>query len=293
MSNSPAAQPAPAAGRETATTAPPLGRRAATATAPPAGHDPDSGAGVRSVDRAATVLEVLARRGDARVTDVAAELAVHKSTAFRLLVALEEHGLVEQDQDRGRYRLGFGLVRLAGAVTARMEVNRAGRAVCERLARELGETVNIAVVQAHYAVNVDQVQGPGAVAAQNWVGQLTPLHATSSGKVLLAHLSQPRRAELVEAAGLTRYTPATITTRAALERQLREVRERGYATAVEEYELGLNAVAAPIRAQRGDVVAAVSASGPAYRLSVERLAQYTPALVAGAARISGHLGYPG
>jgi DNA-binding IclR family transcriptional regulator len=253
---------------------------------------PTSG-GVQSVDRAISVLEILARKGEARVTEVAAEISVHKSTAFRLLTALEERGLVEQDADRGRYRLGFGILRLAGAVSARMDVNRLGRPVCERLARDLGETVNIAVVQAHYAVNVDQVQGPAAISAHNWVGQLTPLHATSSGKVLLAHLAPGPRAELLATAGLPRLTRATVTSVTKLDKELAVVRDRGYALTVEEYEPGLNAIAAPIWAQHGGVIAAVSASGPAYRLTVERMGRVAPALVAGAAEISHFLGYLG
>jgi DNA-binding IclR family transcriptional regulator len=258
-------------------------------------EQPDSAAsgGVQSVDRAISVLEILARKGEARVTEVAAEIAVHKSTAFRLLTALEGRGLVEQDSDRGKYRLGFGILRLAGAVSARMDVNRHGRPVCERLARDVGETVNIAVVRAHYAVNVDQVQGPAAISAHNWVGQLTPLHATSSGKVLLAHLAGAARAELLATAGLPRFTAATITSATILDTELTRVRDRGYATTVEEYEPGLNAIAAPIRAQHGNVVAAVSASGPAYRLTVERMSTVAPALVAGAEEISHLLGYLG
>src|SRR5256885_4656104 len=136
-----------------------------------------SGGGVQSVDRAITVLEILARRGEARVTEVAAEIAVHKSTAFRLLGALEDRGLVEQDRDRGKYRLGFGLLRLAGAVSARMDITRYGHAVCERLAADIGETVNIAVARSHYAVNVDQVPGASALTPQNRIGQLTPCDA--------------------------------------------------------------------------------------------------------------------
>jgi DNA-binding IclR family transcriptional regulator len=249
--------------------------------------------GVQSVDRAISVLEILARQGDARVTDVAAELDVHKSTAFRLLTALEERGLVEQDRDRGRYRLGFGVLRLAGAVSARMDVHRYGHPVCERLARELGETINIAVVQAHYAVNVDQVQGPAAISAHNWIGQLTPLHATSSGKVLLAHLDPVARTELLTVAGLPRLTKATITTTTKLERELTRARDLGYAITVEELEPGLHAMAAPIRNQYGHVIAAVSASGPAFRLTVARMTQLAPTLTAGADEISRHLGYLG
>ncbi|NJP89855.1 IclR family transcriptional regulator [Nonomuraea sp. FMUSA5-5] len=242
-------------------------------------------ASVQSVDRAIAILEILARDGATRVTDLAAELAVHKSTAFRLLAALEQGGLVEQSGDRGRYRLGFGVVRLAGAATAQLDLSRESRPVCLRLAEEIGETVNIAVGRGGDAVNVSQVRGPAAISGHNWVGQRTPAHATSSGKVLLAF------GVLRLGPELERYTPHTITTPHEL--RLDEIRERGWAATVEELEVGLNAVAAPIRGADGSVVAAVSASGPSYRLTPDRLAEVGAALVAGAREISQRIGYYG
>jgi DNA-binding IclR family transcriptional regulator len=253
----------------------------------------DSNGGVQSVDRAISILEILSQRREAGVSEIALEIGVHKSTAFRLLGALESRGLVEQTEERGKYRLSFGIVRLAGGVAARLDLTQQGRPVCRRLAEEIGETVNIAVARSHYAVNLDQARGPSSVTAHNWVGQLTPLHATSSGKVLLAYFDEQHRAQAIEAVGLERYTPKTITSAAALEKELAEVRERGYAVTVEEYEAGLNAVAAPIRSYEGEVVAAVSASGPAYRFGEERLHDVAPILVAGAADISHRLGFTG
>ncbi|MFC9926357.1 IclR family transcriptional regulator [Streptomyces sp. NPDC127190] len=249
--------------------------------------------GVQSVDRAISVLEILARRGEAGVTEVAAELDVHKSTAFRLLGALEARGLVEQSAERGKYRLGFGIVRLAGAVTGRLDVTQQGRAVCERLAAEIGETINIAVLQEHYAVNLHQERGPGAVGAHNWVGQLTPVHATSSGKILLAHLPERERARILAAAGLRRLTPHTLTSRTRLEKDLAEARTRGYAVTLEELELGLHAMAAPIRSHDGEVVAALSASGPGYRFTEDRIHALAPALLKGAEEISHRMGHLG
>ncbi|WP_369394930.1 IclR family transcriptional regulator [Streptomyces sp. CG1] len=249
--------------------------------------------GVQSVDRAVSVLEILAQRGEAGVSEVAAEIDVHKSTAFRLLGALEARGLVEQTAERGKYRLGFGIVRLAGAVTGRLDVTQQGRVMCERLIEEIGETVNIAVLQEHYAVNLYQVRGPGAVGSHNWVGQLTPVHATSSGKILLAHLPATERARVLAAAGLRKLTPHTLTARTTLEQNLTEARERGYAVTLEELEIGLHAMAAPIRARDGEVIAAISASGPAYRFTEERLHELAPALVKGAAEISHRMGYLG
>lgn len=247
---------------------------------------------MQSVDRAIHVLEILARRGEAYVSEVAAEIDVHKSTAFRLLGALEARGLVEQAGERGKYRLGFGIVRL-GAVTGRIDITQQSRPVCEDLAEELGETVNLAVLQESYAVNLYQVRGPGAVTAQNWVGQLTPLHATSSGKILLAHLPEKERSALLTETGLKKVTPRTITAKTKLERNLAEARERGYAWALEELELGLHAMAAPVRDRDGEVIAALSASGPAYRLSEERLHELAPVLVKGAQEISHRMGYLG
>ena len=249
--------------------------------------------GVQSVDRAISVLEILARNGGAGVSEVAADIGVHKSTAFRLLAALEDRGLVEQNHDRGRYQLGFGILRLASAIPARLDLVQQARPVLDELAASLGETVNLAVLREHYAVNVDQARGPAAVSAQNWVGQLTPLHATSSGKVLLANLPQAQRAELVERNGLPRLTEATVTSAAELEDLLVKVREDGYATAFEELEVGLNAVAVPVCDHRESVVGAVSVSGPAYRLDAARIERLVPDLFAGGRRISERMGHLG
>jgi DNA-binding IclR family transcriptional regulator len=256
-----------------------------------AAERPSRDGGVQSVDRAITIMEILARKGEAGVSEVAAEIEVHKSTAFRLLGALEERGLVEQAVDRGKYRLGFGLIPLAGAVTDGLDVTRQGREVCADLAAELGETVNVAVLQEHYAVNVDQARGPHSVATHNWIGRLTPLHATSSGKVLIAHLGSDRREALLTAAELVRYTNHTVTALRELEKQLQQVRDDGYAVAVEEYEIGLNALAAPVLDRSGEVIAAVSVSGPSYRLDEDRRAAIVEPLVAGTAEISRRMGW--
>ncbi|NUU24698.1 MAG: IclR family transcriptional regulator [Streptomycetaceae bacterium] len=249
--------------------------------------------GVQSVDRAISVLEILAQRGDAGVSEVAAEIDVHKSTAFRLLGALEARGLVEQTAERGKYRLGFGIVRLAGGVTGRLDITQQGRPVCERLSEEIGETVNIAVLQEHFAVNLYQVRGPGAVGTHNWVGQLTPVYATSSGKILLAHLSAKERTRVLAESGVRKMTPHTLTARTKLEQNLAEARERGYALALEELEIGLHAIAAPIRSREGKVVAALSASGPTYRFTEERIHTIAPMLIDGAEEIGHRMGYLG
>ncbi|MEV4708542.1 IclR family transcriptional regulator [Actinoplanes sp. NPDC049316] len=247
---------------------------------------------VQSVDRAVTVLEILARRGDAGVTEIAVELGVHKSTASRLVGALESRGLVEQVSGRGKYRLGLGMVRLAGAAAARIDLPEAAGPVCARVAEELGETVNVAVLDGDRSVNISQALGRAAVSSYNWVGRQTPSHATSSGKVLLAYAgADARRAAL--ARPLDAYTPYTITDPVVLRRQLAEAERAGWASTAEELEIGLHAVAAPIRGAGGRVVAAISVSGPSYRLPVSAFAELAAQLKAAAAEIGRGLGHSG
>jgi DNA-binding IclR family transcriptional regulator len=245
---------------------------------------------VQSVDRALTILENLARHGELGVTEIAGDLGVHKSTAFRLVSVLEQHRLVEQIGERGKYRLGFGIIRLAGATTARMNLAMESQPFCRMLAAEFNETVNIAVLDTGAAMNITQEQGSAAVTAQNWIGKRTPLHATSSGKVLLAWTVAEDRGTALESE-LDRFTPHTITSASALHAELKQVREQGWACTAEELEIGLNAVAAPIRGDEGTVVAAISVSGPSYRLSADSFPAVAAKLLASADEISKQLGY--
>ncbi len=252
----------------------------------------NSVATVQSVDRALSVLEILAAHGEAGVTEVAAELGVHKSTAFRLVAVLESRGFVEQLADRGKYRLGFGVVRLAGAAAAQLDIAREGRRVCETLAADLEETVNIAILDSDRAVNVSQARGPAALSTHNWVGQATPLHATSSGKVLLAHAPDAVRKGVLSRE-LPRFTSATITDPDVLQQHLDRIVEQGWGATAEEYEVGLNAVAAPVRGADGDVIAALSVSGPSFRMGAEDFARLARRVVAGADEMGRRLGFFG
>ncbi|MGH3516954.1 MAG: IclR family transcriptional regulator [Haloechinothrix sp.] len=243
---------------------------------------------VQSVDRAISVLELILRDGDAGITEIADELGVHKSTASRLVYTLQARDLVEQHGERGRFTIGFGMLRFAGAVTGQIDLARLGTPLCEALAEQLGETVNIAVLDGAGAINVSQARGTSAVSAQNWTGQRTPLHATSSGKVLLAAVDEPER-EAILAGELVPYTARTITDPDELRTVLRRVAEDGYATCFEELEPGLHAVAVPVYGDHNEVVAAISASGPSYRLSRKRIRQIAGELRGGARELSSRL----
>jgi IclR family transcriptional regulator, acetate operon repressor len=155
----------------------------------------------------------------------------------------------------------------------------------ERLAHETGETVNLAVRDDGRALNVHQVNSAHFVGVTDWTGRAAPLHATANGKVLLAFADGGLPREL------TRLTPKTITDRGDLRAELERVRREGVAVALEELELGLHAVAAPVFDCFGACVAAISVSGPAYRLTERRLAEVGELCVATSNDVSTRLGY--
>lgn len=255
-----------------------------------ASDDDRPAAAVQSVDRALLVLEILARAGQAGVTEIAAELDVHKSTASRLIAALESRGFVEQVSGRGKYRLGFAIARLARASSAHLDLSRLSQDICDDLTDALGETTNVAILDENRIVNVVESIGPGEITLRTWVGQNCPAHATSSGKVLLAALDDAEvRTRLSDT--LPTFTPATVEKLDELLIELADVRERGWATVTEELEVGLNAVAAPVRDATDQVIAALSVSGPSYRMGEDSFAQVAKRTVAAAEAISRRLGW--
>ena len=145
-------------------------------------------AAVQSVDRALLVLEILATLGQAGATEIAAELGVHKSTVSRLIAVLESRGYVEQTSERGKYRLGFTIARLARASSGHLDLVKLSQDVCDTLAPDVGETTNLAILDEARIVNIVEAIGPEQITLRTWVGQSCPAHATSSGKVLLAGL---------------------------------------------------------------------------------------------------------
>jgi len=217
-------------------------------------------------------------------------LGVTKATASRLVSTLAGHGLVEQNPATDKYRLGFGLVRLAGAAVAGLDLVRQARPVLQDLAERTEETVNLAVLDGDVAVNIDQIAAPRLVVNVNWVGKRTPLHCTSNGKVLLGGLPDDERDRLLREP-LERLTRATIVDADLLRAQLLEASVRGYATTIEELEVGLNAVAAPVRGADGDVRAAVSVAGPAYRMTPARMPEFGAMVRQAGEEVSRRMGY--
>jgi DNA-binding IclR family transcriptional regulator len=247
---------------------------------------------VQSVDRAVSVMEFLSRRGWSGVTEVAKELDIHKSTAYRLLTTLRDRRLVEQDTATEKYRLGFGLVLLARTVRADLDILRCARPVCERLSERTRETVTIAVLEGDDAVVIHQSISRASALGVDWTGRHTPLHATAAGKIFLAYMPEDQIQRILEGP-LERFTENTIVDPASLTGHARKILDAGYGYTVEELEVGLNAVGAPIRGADGSVVGAVSVSGPAFRLPPDALPEIGELSKLSAAEISRCLGFQG
>jgi IclR family transcriptional regulator, acetate operon repressor len=248
------------------------------------------GNAVRSVDRAAALLLELGDcQGEAGVTELARRLGLHKSTASRLLATLERRGLVEQDDESGKYRLGLVVIRLAERAERTLDLRGLAMPELERLARLTRETVGLVVLEGDTSLTVAQADGPNLVAVGDWTGRSAPIHCVASGKVLLSSLAERDVLRIVRR-GLVRYTERTIVELEPLLEELARIRRRGYATALGEYEMGLNAVSAPVYDARGGIVAAVDIWGPTFRLTPRRIPELAAQAREVAAAISVRLG---
>ena len=215
-------------------------------------------------DRVVSVLDLLGAEPDGLgVREIARRLDVHPSTASRLLGTLSASGLIEREGG-GRYRLGARIVGLAAAAVDRLPVVSQARPELEHLSAVTSETVNLAIRDGLHVVYVDQVTPAQTVVMASWVGRRSPVHASSSGKVLLA-FGDERAREVVGRRRLEALTSRTVTDPDRLAEVLRRVRRQGYAASTGELEDGLVTIAAPVLVE-GAAVAAISVSGPAYRL---------------------------
>lgn len=239
---------------------------------------------MQSADKALAILAAFDDdRPDLGVSELAGELGMHKSTVSRLLAALERRGLVRRQGER--FAPGPELARLGALAVRGLTLVGAARPPLELLAERTGETVNLAVRDGERALNVLQVDAAHFVGVTDWTGRAAPLHASANGKALLAF------GDARATGRLTRLTPRTIVDRTGLRAELERTRSVGFAVAVEELELGLHAVAAPVFDATGSCVAAVSVSGPAYRLTEIRLSEVGALCAAAAAEVSARLGF--
>jgi DNA-binding IclR family transcriptional regulator len=215
---------------------------------------------VAAVERALGVVDALDSGEELGTNEIARRTGLNPSTTSRLLATLAAGGLVEHLEESGRYRLGPRVVQLGNAVLARLDIREIVRPSLRALTEATGETATLSAPGDPDAVTVDFVQGPGSVVSVARLGRPSVAHATAAGKVGLAF-----GGARIGHGRLEGFTAATITSRAAIQSELRRVRERGYAEAFGEREEGLNALAAPIFGSRGELAAILGLQGPASR----------------------------
>jgi DNA-binding IclR family transcriptional regulator len=225
-----------------------------------------------------------------RLSELAREVGLNKTTTFRLLSALESEGLLIRAQDGESYVLGPEVVVLGGRALRANNLRALVRPELERLAAQTGETTSLEVRAGSDVLVVDEVLGDYLMSGVQTIGSRWPLHATSTGLALLAFMPQAERERLL-AMPLAAVTPQTITDPGRLARELAAIRRQGYAVANEGLEAGLVAIGAPLYNHDGEALAAISVAGPKLRLTAARAAEIGSLVAAAAAGISLRLGY--
>ena len=255
------------------------------------GAEPESRGRLSSVAMAVRLLKTFSD-GEAEigVSALAARLGLAKSTVHRLASTLVAEGMLEQNPETGRYRLGIALFGLGALVRRRMNLSTEAKPFLFALRERTNETVLLAIPTDGEVMYVYNLESTQAIRMRSDIGVRKPAVCTAEGQAILAF--QPEEAiERVIAAGLLARTPQAITDPQRLDAALAQIRRRGCAVEDEESEIGMRAVAAPIRDDGGNVVAAVGVAGPVTRLSRRTLAAFAPHVIETAAAISRRLGY--
>jgi IclR family transcriptional regulator, KDG regulon repressor len=245
---------------------------------------------VSAAARAFAVLECLSRRRSVGLEELSREIGMAKPTAYRFLLTLQELGYARRDEGE-LWAMTLKAFNVGSRALDHVNLNSAATPVAEALAEELGETVHIGVLEGGYAVYVLKIESKYTIRMYSRVGKRVPLYCSALGKVLLAWSSPEERKAALEGVKFVAFTPRTITSKAALDAELRLICERGYGLDEGEHEEGIKCLGAPIFDRDGDVVAALSASWPLFRFEAGKEPEKAAAVVAAARKVSSLLGY--
>lgn len=247
---------------------------------------------VQVFDRALDILDLLALEGPNLTTmQLSQRLKLHRSTTHRLLMVLLQHHLVARDPSGTAFRLGLKLCELGSKAAAQLDLGENVRPHLKRLVLETGETAHVGVMDDGEVVSVSSVVSLRAVRTPSTVGKRNPTHCTALGKAMLAFM--PGEIDRLVGKELVSRTAKTITSLRALKADLNRVRQNGWAIDDEEFEEGLRCLGAPLFNYQGEVVAAISITGPAFRITTEKIPALLKSLLREAAALSQELGYTG
>lgn len=245
-----------------------------------------------SIEKAFAILSVFSQNGgrfELGVGEISKILKMHKSTVHRFLRSMEKVGVIEKNNETGKYRLGLKLYELGNAVSLKKIMVDRARKYLEDLHWYLNETVHFATLKNGEVAYLDKIIADRNFVIISEVGKRLPAHCTGLGKVMLAFLPENEVRRIVKEKGLKRFTKNTITNRKDLFEELKKIRERGYAIDNEEIEDGLRCIAAPIFNGEGKVIAAVSISGPSSRINETTYDEYSKYVIKTARLISEEL----
>lgn len=246
---------------------------------------------VQSIQRAAAILRSFTEaEPELGVSELSRRLGLHKSTVSRMIATLQDEGFIDQNQETGKYRLGVGLVSLAGVALGRLNARAAAQPHLADLVAISQETVNVTVLDGTECVNIERAASSQPIQYIGWIGRRSPLHCTASGKLILAHMTPEQRTAVLPNP-LKSYTDKTVADIQQLTGQLNQICQQKYAVVHEEYDAGISAIAAPLYNHLGSLLATVSISGPTYRLSDSKFAEFLPTLLATCQTISAELGF--
>ncbi len=227
-------------------------------------------------------MRVLESEEPVALTDLASAAGLPKSTASRLVSALERRGLIEQDGERGRLRPGPAILRVAERSMLERNIVELSKPALDALSEATGETINLSVPGLEGVEHIAQVDSRHFLGAGQWLGRLVDYEHSANGKVFAAFGRVPADTP----------RPATSGELAvAASHELQAVRRDDFATSIDELEIGLAAIAAPVRGARGEVIAALSISGPTLRMTPARIEELNPILTSEARTLSRRLGH--
>lgn len=246
---------------------------------------------VQVAERIFMILEYLSQTSEAKgPSDISAATGIHKSTVYRLLSSMAEGGYVER-MENGTYQIGIKLVEIVSNHINSLELQTEARPFLNALRAELGLVVYLGILDRHEVVYIEKMDISRNLRLYAQIGMRVPAHCSSLGKVLLSSLPGDDLDYLLQSIRLEVYTKNTIDSPDALKAHLRQVRQQGWGMDNEEYIVGQRCVAAPIYDYRGEVIAALSASGPTTLLTDERLREVVDRVKETAAQISRRLCY--
>lgn len=247
---------------------------------------------VKSVSRALDIIMLVSmKKGGLGVTEIANQMDINKSSVFRILSTLVQYGYVEQVKETGRYKLGYTFLEISSRLLESMDLREEARPFLQELERETNEVIHLVVFDQGEVVYIEKLEGNEILRMHSKVGKRAPMHCTSVGKAILAHLPSAVVLDILERKGLPVHTDKTITDQETLIQELIHVRKKGYALDLEENEYGITCIAVPIFDHLGKVIAAVSISGPRIRMTDVRLEQLQPRIINIGKQISTRLGF--